>query len=285
MNSKPTTSLPKPKKATPALIKYYLVFFNVVSAIGWSYLLVLTIIHLFNLDGGSPASISTSQTASSTLSRFLSSLPFFKSSPSFEARLHPALRPVYRRATTTYTRVGAPTAVVQSLAVFEVFHVLFGFVRSPLPTTAAQVASRLFLVWGIVEQFADVRTNPIFTSMLLSWSITEVIRYSFYAFTLLGYEPYVLLWLRYTTFYILYPTGASSEALLIYATLPSSSPIPGWQSWIQGMWRPTDYARALLFGIWWPGLYIMYTHMIGQRKKVLGRGKGKTLGSKGEKAN
>lgn len=121
--------------------------------------------------------------------------------------------------------------------------------------------------------------------------MTEVIRYSFYAFNLLGMNPYALLYLRYTTFYILYPVGASSEAFLIYATLPKSSPIPGWQSWLQGMWKPADYIRAGLFAIWWPGtfvlfslnalrkltprkppgLYVMYTYMIVQRRKVLGK--------------
>ena len=89
--------------------------------------------------------------------------------------------------------------------------------------------------------------------MVFAWSLTEVIRYSFYAFNLVGKNPYVLLYLRYTTFYILYPLGASSEAFLIYATLPKSSPVPGWLSWLQGMWKPADYIRATLFGIWWPG--------------------------------
>lgn len=127
--------------------------------------------------------------------------------------------------------------------------------------------------------------------MILAWSTTEVIRYSYYACGLLGYEPYALLYLRYTTFYVLYPLGASSEAFLTYATLPSSSPLPGWQSWLHGMWKPTDYIRGALFIIWWPGalllhllllrhelifsgsgLYVMYTYMIAQRRKVLGTG-------------
>jgi len=77
--------------------------------------------------------------------------------------------------------------------------------------------------------------------MLLAWSTTEVIRYSFYAFTLLGHVPYQLLWLRYTTFYLLYPIGAASEALGAYATLPVSSE-----------WNTFDYIRALLFMTWWP---------------------------------
>ena len=40
--------------------------------------------------------------------------------------------------------------------------------------------------------------------MILSWSITEVIRYVYYALNLLGREPYALLYIRYTTFYVLY---------------------------------------------------------------------------------
>lgn len=89
--------------------------------------------------------------------------------------------------------------------------------------------------------------------MVLSWAMTEVIRYSFYACSLVGMTPFALLYLRYTTFYILYLTGASSEAFIIYATLPAYSPLSEWQSWLQGMWKPTDYIRAGLFIIWWPG--------------------------------
>lgn len=88
--------------------------------------------------------------------------------------------------------------------------------------------------------------------MVFAWSFTEVIRYSYYACNLLGYEPSVLLYIRYTTFYVLYPLGASSEAFLMYATLPPTSPIPSWQSWVFGMWKPADYIRGLLFLIWWP---------------------------------
>ncbi|KAG6842105.1 hypothetical protein C0991_002759 [Blastosporella zonata] len=266
-SSNKDASTPRPKKATPAPIRYYLVLFNLVSLLGWAYLLVRLLTHLLTSPSPSPP-IST---ASSALSRLLQAIPipFLKNAVAFEARLPPSVRPLYRRATTAYASVGAETAAVQSLAVLEVVHVLLGWVRSPLPTTASQVASRLFLVWGIVDQFPHVRTNPLYTTMLLSWSLTEVIRYAFYVLSLLGCSSSILLYLRYTTFYVLYPTGASSEALLIYATLPSS-------------WRlsVTDYARGALFVIWWPGLYVMYTYMMAQRRKVLGT----TLRSK-EKAN
>ena len=85
--------------------------------------------------------------------------------------------------------------------------------------------------------------------------MTEVIRYSFYACSLVGMTIPALLYLRYSMFYILYPTGAFSEAFLIYAALPAYPPFPGWQSWLHGMWKPTDYVRLGLFIIWWPSNY------------------------------
>ena len=84
--------------------------------------------------------------------------------------------------------------------------------------------------------------------MVLSWSLTEVIRYEFYACSLLGAEPQLLLWLRYTTFYVLYPTGASSEAFLIYSTLPMKKAF-----WT---WDAHSFGRAGLFCIWWPCTFV-----------------------------
>ncbi|KAF5370638.1 hypothetical protein D9758_001859 [Tetrapyrgos nigripes] len=273
------------KKSTPTAVKYYLFAYNALSTIGWAYILILTLVHVFNVDGKSSSVPTAATTASSTLSRLFSSVPFLRSNQKiasfsgFESRLPSLLVPFFRRSATTFGRVGAVTAIIQSFALLEVVHVLLGWVRSPLQTTVMQVSSRLFLVWGIVEQFESTRRNPLYTSMVFAWSFTEVIRYSFYASNLLGYEPQILLYLRYTTFYVLYPLGAGSEAFLIYSSLPSSSPVPSWSSWITGMWKPTDYARAVLFLIWWPGLYVMYTHMIKQRRKIFGPK------SKGSKAN
>lgn len=62
--------------------------------------------------------------------------------------------------------------------------------------------------------------------MLLAWSSTEVIRYTFYFFSLLSIQIPALNWLRYSTFYPLYPLGAGSEAFLAFSTLPPLSNLP-----------------------------------------------------------
>ncbi|EMD37719.1 hypothetical protein CERSUDRAFT_154541 [Gelatoporia subvermispora B] len=280
---------PRPRRTgPPAPIKLYLLAYNILSTLGWSYILVITLTHLLNLDGAHD----TTPAAPSPFGRLLAQIPLVSptrtSAGKLEQYLPVALTPVLRRAATAYARVGWPTTVVQSFAALEVLHVLLGWVRSPFGTTAAQVASRLYLVWGITYQFENTQKHPLYASMVLSWAITEVVRYSFYACALLGREPRFLLLLRYTLFYVLYPTGAGSEAGLIYASLPSSGPAASLLSYLPVQFQALfnkpwyqaahDDIRGVLFCIWWPGLYVMYTHMMKQRRKVLA--KGRTLGAK-----
>lgn len=121
--------------------------------------------------------------------------------------------------------------------------------------------------------------------MLLAWSLTEVIRYSFYALSLLSISAPALNYLRYTTFIPLYPLGAASEAFLSFATLPALAPVVsravtnvmaqapreimkskvgrevlwwcakhgGGTAGAQQDWGWIEIVRAGLFLLWWPG--------------------------------
>ena len=91
--------------------------------------------------------------------------------------------------------------------------------RAPIFTTGMQVASRLLLVWPVVNVFPALATSPAYSSMLIAWSVTEVIRYSYFALTLSGFQPGFITWLRYNTFYVLYPLGISSECFMIYKAI------------------------------------------------------------------
>lgn len=152
------------------------------------------------------------------------------------------------------------TTWVQTLALLEVVHSLLGFVKSPLFTTLMQVSSRLFLVWIVLAQYPDVAESPIFSSMILAWSITEVIRYSYYAFNLVrdGRVPGVLVWLRYTAFIVLYPLGAGSECLLTYFAIPEAQ---AWEPW-QAL-----FFKAILL-IYIPGFSVLFRHMFAQRRRI-----------------
>lgn len=96
--------------------------------------------------------------------------------------------------------------------------------------------------------------------MVLSWALTEVIRYAFYAATLLmSNVPMPLTWARYSTFFVLYPTGAGSEALVNFATLPVALARSG--AWFDvrpfAHWDAYALVRAVLFVAWWPGTFFV----------------------------
>lgn len=98
-----------------------------------------------------------------------------------------------------------------------------------------QVASRFLLVWGIVQFFPEVATSPAYSSMLFAWSATEVIRYTYFAFSLgHGDVPDHLKWLRYNTFFVLYPLGISSECWLVYQAMEPAKQMDPRIVW--GLW-------------------------------------------------
>ncbi|GAW19097.1 hypothetical protein ANO14919_085810 [Xylariales sp. No.14919] len=168
---------------------------------------------------------------------------------------------VVRGPHLAYPAVGEFCMWTQTLAGMEVLHSLFGVVRAPLFTTFMQVFSRYAIVWGITDLFPQLGASPAYSSMLVAWSVTEVIRYSYFALTLSGWQPSALHWLRYHAFFILYPLGISSEAWLIWrAVEPAKYAIHPLYSTI--LW-------AYVVFVYPPSAYILYTHMMAQRRKVL----------------
>ncbi|KAM0738918.1 hypothetical protein ACQRIT_006655 [Beauveria bassiana] len=157
----------------------------------------------------------------------------------------------------TYFEVGEWTRWTQTAACLEILHSLFGIVRAPVATTIMQVMSRLLLVWAITYPYPFVTQAPSYASMLFAWSLTEVIRYSYFATSLVGLQPWFLTFLRYNTFFVLYPLGIFSECSLIFIT---SKFLPG----------PEKYILYAILAIYVPGSYILYTYMMKQRSKVFG---------------
>ncbi|MCJ1402291.1 hypothetical protein MMC11_005511 [Xylographa trunciseda] len=160
-----------------------------------------------------------------------------------------------------YAGVGQYAKWTQSLAILEIAHSAFKIVRSPLLTTSIQVSSRLLLIWIVVNTWPDTAGQSLFySSMLVAWSVTEVIRYSYFVMNLQGEVPAFLTWLRYNTFYVLYPLGIGSEMACVYLASTAAK---------------TRGTKLLLWDVLFlyiPGSYVMYTHMMAQRRKVI-RGK------------
>jgi very-long-chain (3R)-3-hydroxyacyl-CoA dehydratase len=170
----------------------------------------------------------------------------------------------------------------QTIALLEIVHATFGLVRASPLTTAMQVASRLVVVWVVLDMFPQIvsTTNSIgrsvpgstlgsaaFAGILMAWGTTEIIRYGFFVWraSISDKAPAALAWLRYNTFFVLYPIGISSECVLMYLALEPAAK--------QG--RGIDWLLKAVLLIYVPGSYILYTHMMAQRRKVL-KGKSKS---------
>ncbi|KAJ3385086.1 hypothetical protein HDU84_002454 [Entophlyctis sp. JEL0112] len=145
-----------------------------------------------------------------------------------------------------------------------ILHSALKFVRSPIMTNLLQIGSRLTMVWAVAHLFPEVTTSWAYTAMAFAWSLTEIVRYGFYTFNLLGVENEVFKFLtfcRYNFFFVLYPLGALSEFILLKAAYDIAS--TGGVNVVL-----TNYLLVCLV-VWPPGFYVMYTHMIGQRRKVM----------------
>lgn len=160
------------------------------------------------------------------------------------------------------------------------------------------------LVCGVLLATPNAIFSPGLPLALLAWSITEIIRYSFYGLNLLDVVPGVLIFLRYvatnfsqskisnsfprdnsyliqinflfryTTFIILYPTGVSGELLCLYWAQNYAKNNSIWSIEL-----PNAYNFSFSYYIFlWVViiLYIplfpqLYMHMFALRKKVLGK--------------
>lgn len=178
---------------------------------------------------------------------------------------------------SVYAAVEKPLQFAQTAAVLEIFNGLVGIVRSPVSATLPQIGSRLYVTWAVLYSFPETRTSPLVTSLVLSWSITELIRYSFFGMReAFGISPSWLQWLRYSTFYIMYPTGISSEVGLIIASLPY---VKASEKYCLRMPNKLNFAFDNYFAslatlaTYVPGSPYMYTYMIGQRSKALAKAK------------
>lgn len=168
----------------------------------------------------------------------------------------------------------------QNAAVLEILHAATNIVPSNVLITLFQVFSRVLVVCGVLLATPTGPTSPGLPLALVAWSITEVIRYLYYALNLLGTVPYLLVWCRYTLFIALYPIGVTGELLCLYAAQAYVAHKKLWSLEMPNALNLTfSYHYFLLFIMF---LYIplfpqMYLHMFAQRRKVITDGTSKKV--------
>jgi len=173
--------------------------------------------------------------------------------------------------------VAGPSVIIfQNAAVLEIMHAAVGLVRSNPIITTFQVLSRVMVVCGVIlaTPLDYAAASPGLPIALLAWSVTEIIRYSYYFMSLMGFVPHFIVWLRYTTFIALYPIGVTGELLCFYWAQSYAADYPdAWSFALPNAWNFTfsyRYFLILVMLLYIPLFPQMYLHMFAQRRKVLG---------------
>ena len=164
---------------------------------------------------------------------------------------------------TPWQAFGGPLVVFQNLALLEIAHALLGMVRTAVGPTTVQVLSRVAIV-ALADGLPALHKANALYIFTLAWSITEVVRYSWYALNMLGSPAKAHTWLRYSTFITLYPTGVTGEIMLYLEALPLLFGIPGIITISVGA-----IVKYAILPAYVPGLPTLYLYMFAQRKKAL----------------
>jgi very-long-chain (3R)-3-hydroxyacyl-CoA dehydratase len=176
-------------------------------------------------------------------------------------------------AATLYPVVEDALKGVQTLACMEVLHAAVGMVPASAATTFIQVFSRIFVLWGITHMAPPAQVSTAFALMCGSWASVEVPRYTYLLLNLWNAVPGALLWLRYSLFAVLYPTGITGEMWSIYSALDFvgakgvlSTALPNAYNLLFNYHGFLIFTLAAIYPL---GGYYMYGHMVRQRAKKL----------------
>lgn len=119
-----------------------------------------------------------------------------------------------------YEHSGAFVRCFQLLSALEIVHAAVGFVRGSPLTSLMQWSGRSNVLFAILHRIPQLWTNPATAILIYVWALSEVVRYPWYAASLLQRCPDWLTWLRYTLFIPLYPVGMLAEMMLMAKSLP-----------------------------------------------------------------
>ncbi|EFN78581.1 Protein-tyrosine phosphatase-like member B [Harpegnathos saltator] len=176
---------------------------------------------------------------------------------------------------TLWNKTELSIVIFQNAAILEIIHAAIGLVSSNLIITTSQILSRVFLVVGVIlaTPYTYAAASLGLQLSLIAWSITEIIRYFYYFLNLYAIVLYPVIWLRYTTFIILYPIGITGELLCLYAAVEYASAYSNaWSYILPNTWNFTFSYLYLLIGVMLSYIPIfpqLYMHMLAQRRKML----------------
>mmetsp|Transcript_6488 Transcript_6488/g.12857 ORF Transcript_6488/g.12857 Transcript_6488/m.12857 type:complete len:224 (-) Transcript_6488:496-1167(-) len=158
---------------------------------------------------------------------------------------------------------GSSVALFQMVSFLEILHALLGLVRGSPMAALLQWVGRSNVLYAIVLAIPEIKSGVAAGAMVLAWSLSEIIRYPWYAAQLKGACPFWLTWLRYTMFIPLYPVGVFGEIVSIYNALQTIASKHMYSISMPNSWNfGFDYAVflklvLLVYPLLWWQLYAM----------------------------
>jgi len=147
-----------------------------------------------------------------------------------------------------WTEIGPAITFIQHLGMMEVLHAAIGMTRSSPALTFIQIWSRFFVVALLNGCPTNIAADETWVPVMLTcWCVADFSRYVFYCFGLardlagsckgaavamklmkvksveraddpIFKIPYIMVWIRYSLFIVLYPTGVFGELMCAWMT-------------------------------------------------------------------
>ena len=171
------------------------------------------------------------------------------------------------------------TLMLLDVILRQIVHGLLKISGSPVAPSFFQVVGRNLVVYC----FMDLNPSVCFTQsswifgVSMMWSTSEMIRYSSYLAQSFKITPKWLMWLRYSVFIVIYPIGVFSEVMVFTGAYPK---IAKCCPRVFSYEMPNEYNFSFDFLYFLvicvlPGYVLgfpfLYTYMLSQRKKRLGK--------------
>ncbi|NXX70992.1 HACD3 dehydratase, partial [Spizella passerina] len=236
-----------PKDPFKHLKKGYLVMYNLVQFLGFSWIFVNMTVRLFILGKGNMEFICS-----------LKQLVFCLTDSFYD----------------TFHTISDMMYFCQTLALMEIMNSLIGLVKSPLiPSIVQVIFGRNFILFVILGTLEEMQSKPVVFFIFYFWSIIELFRYPYYMLSCIGIEWKPLTWLRYTAWIPLYPLGGLAEAVCIVQSIPIFSETGKFSLGLPNPLNVTIqfpfvlqiYLIALFLGV-----FVNYRYLYKQRKQHLG---------------
>lgn len=174
----------------------------------------------------------------------------------------------------TFEAVGNAFKFCQLLQLLEVMHPLFGYTKGSVLQSLLQTGGRAFILFCMIDAEPRMHEKPAVFYLFFFWSLVEIARYPYYIAQLYKKDNGFLTWLRYTIWIPLYPLGFLCEGVIILRNIPYFEETQKFTVSLPNAWNfafhfPTAL-RVYLLILFFPGIYMLMTHMYRARLRKLG---------------